>query len=618
MSYLNTHKYLFASSVIAAIAIAFCYVQYHYAGQKYRIRVNAPAGMLAAQITRQHTAAHFYALRFKKLIPLAAASSPFLKRYGDNSLVRANQLARFYNQRFKLTTAPKADTVQAEVTDDNPERAKLFLTCLINSYRLRYASTDNGATAGVMQDSLHQLNRRIATLKTVKLHGEITVPVNAKKKVAISLKDRTRLISEYKVILNYVNQANTAFVIIPDAFLPDDSLLKRLIGEHNQQQLTRQRLLSGDLAGSASLSIINHRIASLKTTLKEYSRTQLAGLNAATYSEPIQNHNKSLLSTVQDSEAVKSQLSALFTKANGLKHRLLSLTASPPAAVYRTNKLRFTIITVTRPAVTLCYIAALFAGLLLPLPIIYRKKNITKSITNAEGINRLTSIPLIGEVDDWNTHAKQLADDEVLSNITGRLRIKTPNPPTIILVTAIKSSGDEISCCRLLADELVKRRYKVAILNYFFSADYSTLQASFSAGELYKYLAYSGKSPEELLVQAIKPGVCIINNGHDHADTIDNNTEQANLLYTTAANERLNQLMRHIKKTADYILIAVPNVTIHPNREFLAQLTDATIVLVKYHDTLDQEIIKLEKLKNEESLSNPLLIASNAAQANNG
>ena len=323
--------------------------------------------------------------------------------------------------RGSMTISPTSKTTTiANITVNNavPARAIDFINQLVKVYNEEANNEKNevaNKTAEFIEERISIINRELGSteneLATFKQRSGLT---NLTSDAQIALQEKSRYdqqlaqnatqLNLVQDLQNYLLDANNVNEVIPSNIGLEDSNLKNVINQYNTLIIERKRLLRTSSESNPAVINMNSSIEAMRSNVQTSIGSVLRGLQIT--QNTLQREADRFVGrinkapkqeqefmTIQRQQEIKATLYTLLLKKREENALTLAATASngrlieAPAAGGP-----------IAPRTQMIFVTALMLALGLPIGIIYLKGLLKYKIENRMDVEKITKVPIIGEI----------------------------------------------------------------------------------------------------------------------------------------------------------------------------------------------------------------------------
>ncbi|MFT4154023.1 GumC family protein [Parafilimonas sp.] len=517
----------------------------------------------------------------------------------------------------------------ASTSSQAPRKAEGLLNALAeeyNNYNIEQGNKIAANTIRFIDDRLvfisSELNAVENDLKNFRVNNSIDIRSESITKLG-NVKELESKLSGQELQMNianmvgsYINNPGRRYGLVPSDLGIGDVTLSALVNNYNAGVLKREDMLKtlGEKnlqvkALEAELDDCRSRIAEAVANVKKvyadaFNATQQQYKNALSKVHSIPAREKQLLE-IERQQGIKEKLylyllekreeSAISQAASvGNSEAVDKAASSGPVNIKNAN----------------IYIVAIFAGLALPLLIVYLMDLLNDRVTTRDEILKITGTPIIGEISHFAGKHKKIVVAGVRGVWPEQFRIvrtnlryflpKEKKGATMLVTSAMPGEGKTFVSLNLAAVLSVSGK-KTLLLGFDMrrpnigiameAPEAKTCLAAFLAGDI---------APEKI----IRPV-----QGHDHLYTIVTVSAPPNPAELLLSH-RLKVLMDYLKANFDYIVIDSPPLGMVSDARILSEYADLSLYIVRQRFTRRKQLNMLETIYREKMLPGLAMIVN--------
>lgn len=414
-------------------------------------------------------------------------------------------------------------------------------------------------------------------------------------------------ISVVNDIRRYIN-SNTKNEKLPSTLGIDDPVLLAQINQLGELQLQNDQLLATTTENNPLVAPLARKIettrAAIKATLVnisntlEVSKANLERNNAAFQGsiKKIPGQERQLIS-IKRQQTIKESLYLYLLQ----KKEEAALSYASAVADSRTVDAAYYSKTPVSPKNSLINLAAILAGIALPILYIFIKDLLNDRVENKADLSKLTSAPILGEISFEDNPGKIVVSTESRKAIAEQFRAIRTNMQYLhgkqsssrgnvtLFTSSISGEGKSFVASNLAAAFALGGKKTVLLeldLRKPMVSKYLDLPNSIG---LSNYLIGLAKLEDIIKPTNLIPGFYMIGSG-----PIPPNPSE--LLFQ----KEIESLINELRKDFDEILIDTPPIGLVTDAQILAKLVDVTIYIVRQDFTLKNQVKALEQIfKNQ-------------------
>lgn len=343
--------------------------------------------------------------------------------------------AASYRSSMSISPTSKTTTIAyVSVRNSIPARCIDFLNQLVKVYNEEANNEKNEVakkTAEFIEERISIINRELGSteneLATFKQRSGLT---NLTSDAQIALQEKSRYeqqlaqnatqLNLVQDLQNYLLDANNINEVIPSNIGLEDASLKNIINQYNTLIIERKRLLRTSSESNPAVINMNSSIEAMRSNVQTSIGSVLRGLQITQNTlqreadrfvgriNEAPKQEKEFI-TIQRQQEIKATLYTLLLKKREENALTLAATASngrlieAPAAGGP-----------IAPRTKMILMAALMLGLGFPIGIIYLKGLFKYKIENRMDVEKITKIPIIGEIPSSARMLKDAANNIVV------------------------------------------------------------------------------------------------------------------------------------------------------------------------------------------------------------
>ena len=355
------------------------------------------------------------------LITLTQNSNRILQEPIELLATISNPQATANSYKSSISIAPTSKTTTiARITVNNtvPARAADFINQLVKVYNDDANDEKNEVaqkTAEFIEERISIINSELESteneLATFKQRSGLT-DLNSNAQIALQEKSRIEQqltatatqLSLVQDLQNYLQDANNINEVIPANIGLEDANLNTSISQYNALIVERKRLLRTSLENNPAVININYHIEAMRSNVQTSINSVLRGLQI-TQSNLRREANRLMgrisdapkqeqeFLNIQRQQEIKATLYILLLKKREENALTLAATASNGRIIESPASGG-----PIAPRTKMYFVTAFILGLGLPIGIIYLMGLLKYKIENRKDIEKLTKLPILGEV----------------------------------------------------------------------------------------------------------------------------------------------------------------------------------------------------------------------------
>lgn len=414
----------------------------------------------------------------------------------------------------------------------------------------------------------------------------------------------------------YINNPARRFELVPSNLGIGDATLNSLISAYNEGVLKREEMLKTLGEENLSVKTLESELDGLRTKITE----SVENVKAA-YKESYNAASKKYEETLGNIRSIPEKQRRLLEieRQQGIKEKLYlyllqkreESAISRAAAIGKSESVDVASswgpINIKNSNI---YLMALFAGLGIPLLIVYLMDLLNDRVTTREEILKLTDTPIIGEITHFDKGARTIVAEKTRGVLPEQFRIVRTNlryflpkdkPGSCILVTSTMPGEGKTFISLNLGAVLSVSGKKTVLVGFDMRRPKigETLKVTESPNDLPGFLA-AGGNPADAIKKV---------EGVDNLYAITTNfvpPNPAELLLS----EHINDLFAYLKKHFDYIVLDTPPLGLVSDAKVLSEFADFSIYIVRQRFTQRKQLKMLDEVYHEKRLPNLAMIVN--------
>lgn len=529
--------------------------------------------------------------------------------------------------RIKVVPASKLATViNISIKDQVPDRAEDILNELVKVYTEAEIEDKNQRAASTVAMVENRIRSVAGQLDSVE--NEIQRYRTSTGVIDISTQGRQYLenVGQYDqqleqiknqiAVLNevekfIVQKESASSGIIPSAVGVNDPALNQMLDKLNNTQLQFEKLKRTTGENSPILVNLKEEIETLKPGILENIRNQKINLNITRNSiASTGNRYSAMLSTIPQKEkqlieisrqqAIKNQLYAFLLEKR--EEAALSFTSTNKGDTRIIDK-AYSSVQPVSPNKFLLYIAALVFALGAGIVWVSLKEGLNKKILFRSELEKLSPIPVEGEILYDGSKDPFLVRNEVGSRISGQLKslrnklffgANNKQVKKVIITSASRGEGKAYIGSNL-AISLAMTNARVVLIDLdFYSHEISSLYDLNNARGIVEYLRDGASLGSLLHTDKTTTGLSILPVGATNDGTAE-----------WLMSGKLEGLIKELDASFDYIVIVGPAFSDDVNIQALSHIADASLFVIRQGVTSKADLTMLLYNGHMEALKNP-------------
>jgi capsular exopolysaccharide synthesis family protein len=510
-----------------------------------------------------------------------------------------------------------------------PRKNEVVLNSLVNEYyNFNIEQTNQIAdnTIQFIDERLlvisGELNSVETGLKDFKEKNALDVAALGEKEVGFAkdledkLSDQELQINVANMVSEYINNPKRRYELVPSNLGIGDATLEALVKSYNEDVIKREELLK-------TLGEVNLEVKTLESELDDYRSKIIESVNniKAVYNDAYNTANSRYQATLNTIHAIPEQEKQLLEieRQQGIKEKLYLylLQKREESAISRAAAIGKSAIVdkaKTGGPINLkntnVYMLALFAGLGLPLLIVYLMDLLNDRVTTREEILKFTDVPIIGEITHFKGKERKIVSGKTRGILPEQFRIVRTNlryflqkdkPGTCILVTSTMPGEGKTFISINLAAVLAVSGKRTVLIEFDMRRPKisESLNTSETAFDLPSFL--SGNIDPAKIIRQV--------DGTDNLFAITSGKlppNPAELLLS----DRTAELFNYLKQQFDYIIIDTPPIGIVSDAKVLSEYADMSLYIVRQRFTQRKQLKMLSTLYYEKKLPNMAMVVN--------
>jgi capsular exopolysaccharide synthesis family protein len=440
--------------------------------------------------------------------------------------------------------------------------------------------------------------------------------VGTAKELQDKLNDQELQVNVANMISEYINNPQRRYELVPSNLGIGDVTLTALITGYNEGVLKRNELLK-------TLGEKNIQVAALESQLDDFRNKIIEGINNikaaynTAYSAAYSRYQATLGNIREIPEKEKQLLE--IERQQGIKEKLYIylLEKREESAVSRAAEIgksesvdqakSFGPVNIKNSNI---YLMALFAGLGIPLLIVYLMDLLNDKLTTRQEILKLTEAPIIGEISHSPDKERKIISAKTRGLLPEQFRIVRTNlryflskekSGNCILVTSTMPGEGKTFVSLNLAAVLASPGKKTLLIEFDMRRPKisEALGLSKEANDLAAFLAGNIDPAKIIRKEPGAENLYVITTSYVPPNP-------AELLLS----ERLPELFDYLKSNFDYIVIDTPPLGIVSDARVLAEFADMSIYVVRQRFTQRKQVKMLNDMYLEKKLPNLAMVVN--------
>ena len=343
--------------------------------------------------------------------------------------------ASSFRSRMSVSPTSKTTTIaNITINDAVPARAVDFINQLVKVYNSDANDEKNevaNKTAEFIEERISIINRELGSteneLATFKQRSGLTnitsdaqLALQEKSRYEKQLAENATQLSLVQDLQNYILDTNNINEAIPFNIGLDDANLKNIISQYNALIIERKRLMRTSSENNPAVINKDISIEVMRDNVQSSIGSVLRGLQI-TQNNLQQEADKFMgriidapkqeqeFVNIQRQQEIKATLYTLLLKKREENALTLAATASNGRIIEAPSSG-----VLIAPRTKMILLTALILGLGLPIVIIYLMGLLKYKIENRMDVEKLTKIPIIGEIPSYSPSSKNLSNNIVV------------------------------------------------------------------------------------------------------------------------------------------------------------------------------------------------------------
>ncbi|HVZ95249.1 MAG TPA: polysaccharide biosynthesis tyrosine autokinase [Chitinophagaceae bacterium] len=471
----------------------------------------------------------------------------------------------------------------------------------------------------LISDELNNVENNIKTFKqnnALDIQQEGTQEVGKAQELKDKLNDQELQMNVADMVGKYIDNPQRKYELVPSNLGISDVTLGGLITAYNQGVLQRQELLK-------TLGEQNLQVKTLESQLDDYRSKIMESINniRALYTNLYNNADtqyKTVLSQITTIPEKQKQLIEI-ERQQGIKEKLYlyllekkeEFAISRAAATAKSNSIdqaqSWGPINLKNSNV---YLMALFAGLGIPLLIVYLMDLMNDKLTTRQEILKNTDAPIIGEISHFADQERKIIAGKTRGILPEQFRIVRTNLRYFL-------SKDKTGNCILVTSTMPGEGKTFVSMNFA-----AVLAVSGKKTVLIEFDMRRPKISESLDLTKESTDLAAFLTGDFEPSKIIRQTKQAENLFVITTSyvppnpaelllsERIAVLFSYLKNNFDYIVIDTPPLGIVSDAKVLAEYADLSIYVIRQRFTQRRQVKTVNDIYHDKKLPNLALVVN--------
>lgn len=522
-----------------------------------------------------------------------------------------------------------ASILVISTTSQVPRKSEVMLNALVNeyyNYNIEQTNKIADNTIQFIDDRLlvisGELNRVETNLKNFRQTNALDIAAKGAQEEGIAkgleekLNEQELQANVANMISQYINNPKRRYELVPSNLGIGDATLGALVSGYNEGVLKRNEMLK-------TLGEQNLKIKSLEIQLDEYRSKIIESINnvKAVFNNAYNaayNRYKTTLSNIREIPEKEKQLLEI-ERQQGIKEKLYLylLQKREESAISRAAAIgKSAIVDQAKSGGPIniknsnIYLMALFAGLGIPLLVVYLMDLFNDRVTTRDEILKFTEVPIIGEITHFEGKERKIVAGKTRGILPEQFRIVRTNlryflqkdkPGTCILVTSTMPGEGKTFISLNLAAVLAVSGKRTVLMEFDMRRPKisEALNVKDTEADLPSFLS-GNVEPSKIIGKA---------DGVENLYAITTKLlppNPAELLLSDQTPVLFNYLKQHF----DYIIIDTPPIGVVSDAKVLAEYADMNIYIVRQRFTQRKQLKMLNTLYLEKKLPNLAMIVN--------
>lgn len=510
-----------------------------------------------------------------------------------------------------------------------PRKSEIILNSLVDEYN-NYNIDQNNRTA---ENTIQFIDERLLVisgelndvetgLKSFRERNALDIEALGEQQVSFAkeledkLNDQELQVNVANMVSQYINNTKRRYELVPSNLGIGDLTLQSLVTSYNEGVLKRDEMLKTLGEQNLEVRALESQLDDLRNRIIENINNVKAAYNTA-YNAAYSRYQKTI-GTIKSIPEKEKQLLEI-ERQQGIKEKLYlyllekreESAVSKAAAIGKSESVD---IASSNGPINIknsnIYLMALFAGLGIPLLIVYLMDLLNDRVTTRDEILKFTDVPIIGEISHFAGEERKIVSGKTRGILPEQFRIVRTNlryflqkdkPGACILVTSTMPGEGKTFVSINLAGVLAVSGKKVVLVGFDMRRP--------KVGESLKVSESEADLPS-FLTADVNPAK-IIRRVEDFENLFAITTSfippnPAELLLS----DRLPALFSYLKSNFDYIVIDTPPLGIVSDAKVLSEYADLSLYIVRQRFTQRKQLKMLDTLYKEKKLPNMTMIVN--------
>lgn len=514
----------------------------------------------------------------------------------------------------------RSNVIALSINTTNPDLGKAVLNQIMEQYNIRGVAQEqeqSKLTADfidgrlvLFHDDLQKSEHQIQEYKQSK--GIVDILVDTKyqteKKGAIEEKliEAKTAAEVMALTTDYLSNPDNAYALVP--MMVESEGAQKLIGEYNAAILERNELLSAARPDNVALKLLNERIDRMRDNISQTLNRALASQRVAVgelarelagtegYLKDMPRTQREYVDLERDHK-VKQEL-YLFLLKRSEENSLMMANARPKGRIIDYAYTLSKTVGLGKKAILLL---ALIFGFCLPPILIYCLRLVRNRFETRQDVERLTDVPILGEVCVDHSGRKLVVDSSETSSTVELFRLmranllfvlNDPNDKVVLVTSSVAGEGKSFISSNLAAT-LALTGKKVVLVGMDIRnpriAQYMSVNPQFG---LTQYLSSSSISLSQIIVSA--PTV-------ENLDIIAGGPVPPNPAELLVS-EKVDEFFGKLRQLYDYVIVDTAPIGMVSDTFTLNRVADAAIYVCRANYTSLHDLMEVNDIFDQKRL----------------
>lgn len=422
------------------------------------------------------------------------------------------------------------------------------------------------------------------------------------------------------MIISYIGSTQRKYELVPSSFSINDGTVNALIGKYNDAALQRDELLK-------TLGESNLAVKTLESQLNSYREKIIEGIDnlKASYDKldsAAQKKHDQLMGEISAIPAKEKKLLGI-ERQQGIKEKLYLylLEKREESAITRAavgSKGTAVDVASSYGPINMknsnVYLMALFAGLGIPLVIVYLMDLMNDKLTTRQELLKLTEAPIIGEISHFADQERKIIAGKTRGLLPEQFRIIRTNLRYFL-------PRDKKGACILVTSTMPGEGKTFTSLNLA-----AVLAVSGKKSVLIEFDMRRPKISESMHIPKENTDLAAFLSGNIDPSKIIRKSQEVDNLYVITTSyvppnpaelllsDRIPALFDFLKSNFDYVVIDTPPLGIVSDAKVLSEYADLSLYVIRQRFTQRKQVKMINDIYIEKKLPN-LALAVNDVKA---